>query len=87
VLLVKLIEPPCTERYARWCERSGIYQNPLLLDLRPEDARFNIAGRRTLTDYKVQKKELHLQFIYSMIEVPKGNGSYRTITYRKEAKK
>ena len=21
--LVKLIEPPCTERYARWCERSG----------------------------------------------------------------
>ena len=21
---VKLIEPPCTERYARWCERSGI---------------------------------------------------------------
>ena len=23
VLLVKLIEPPCTERYARWCERSG----------------------------------------------------------------
>ena len=22
VLLVKLIEPPCTERYARWCERS-----------------------------------------------------------------
>ena len=23
VLLVKLIEPPCTGRYARWCERSG----------------------------------------------------------------
>ena len=23
MLLVKLIEPPCTERYARWCERSG----------------------------------------------------------------
>jgi len=22
VLLVKLIEPPCTEWYARWCERS-----------------------------------------------------------------
>ena len=22
VLHVKLIEPPCTERYARWCERS-----------------------------------------------------------------
>ena len=22
MLLVKLIEPPCTERYARWCERS-----------------------------------------------------------------
>ena len=24
VLHVKLIEPPCTERYARWCERSKI---------------------------------------------------------------
>ena len=23
MLPVKLIEPPCTERYARWCERSG----------------------------------------------------------------
>ena len=23
MLLVKLVEPPCTERYARWCERSG----------------------------------------------------------------
>ena len=23
MLLVKLTEPPCTERYARWCERSG----------------------------------------------------------------
>ena len=28
VSLVKLIEPPCTERYARWCERSGDYSNP-----------------------------------------------------------
>ena len=28
MLLVKLIEPPCTERYARWCERSGIYKSP-----------------------------------------------------------
>ena len=25
------IEPPCTERYARWCERSGLFR-PLLLD-------------------------------------------------------
>ena len=34
MLLVKLIEPPCTERYARWCERSKIPQlrNFLLLD-------------------------------------------------------
>ena len=23
MLLVKLVEPPCTERYARWCDRSG----------------------------------------------------------------
>ena len=22
-VIVKLIEPPCTERYARWCERSA----------------------------------------------------------------
>ena len=30
------IEPPCTERYAQWCERSGLFR-PLLLDwiLRP----------------------------------------------------
>ena len=27
MLLVKLIEPPCTEPYARWCERSGDYPN------------------------------------------------------------
>ena len=26
MLLVKLIEPPCTEPYARWCERSKISQ-------------------------------------------------------------
>ncbi len=34
MLLVKLIEPPCTERYARWCERSEILirENFLLLD-------------------------------------------------------
>ena len=25
------VEPPCTERYARWCERTGPTQ-PLLLD-------------------------------------------------------
>ena len=30
---VKLIEPPCTERYARWCERSvGEIIAYLLLD-------------------------------------------------------
>ena len=34
MLLVKLIEPPCTERYARWCERSvGEIIVYLLLDL------------------------------------------------------
>jgi len=34
VLLVKLIEPPYTERYVRWCERSEflIYEKFLLLD-------------------------------------------------------
>ena len=34
MLLVKLIEPPCTEPYARWCERSKflIYEKFLLLD-------------------------------------------------------
>ena len=32
VSLVKLIEPPCTERYARWCERSGNHSDFLLLD-------------------------------------------------------
>ena len=35
VSYVKLIEPPCTERYARWCERSKvfmIYENFRLLD-------------------------------------------------------
>ena len=29
--LVKLIEPPCTARYARWCERSAAIDR-LLLD-------------------------------------------------------
>ena len=28
MLLVKLVEPPCTERYARWCERSAVYWPP-----------------------------------------------------------
>ena len=34
MLLVKLIEPPYTERYVRWCERSEflIYEKFLLLD-------------------------------------------------------
>ena len=34
MLLVKLIEPPCTERYARWCERSEFLscEKFLLLD-------------------------------------------------------
>ena len=31
VSLVKLIEPPYTERYARWCERSAV-KDRLLLD-------------------------------------------------------
>ena len=36
MLLVKLIEPPCTERYARWCERSvGEIIAYLLLDCYP----------------------------------------------------
>ena len=30
LLNVKLIEPPCTERYARWCERSA---NQLMISL------------------------------------------------------
>ena len=35
LLNVKLIEPPCTERYARWCERSANQlMISLLLDLR-----------------------------------------------------
>ena len=25
------MKPPCTERYARWCERTGV-NHPLLLD-------------------------------------------------------
>jgi len=43
VLLVKLIEPPCTERYARWCERSEIPQSeefpPTRLLVNPERLR------------------------------------------------
>ena len=32
------IEPPCTERYARWCERSAAQlMGSLLLDLRELD--------------------------------------------------
>ena len=31
MLLVKLIEPPYTERYVRWCERSAVTDR-LLLD-------------------------------------------------------
>ena len=36
MLLVKLIEPPCTEPYARWCERSKFLrkQKFLLLDFK-----------------------------------------------------
>ena len=34
--LVKLIEPPCTERYARWCERSAV-NDRLLLDSTPRE--------------------------------------------------
>ena len=38
VLLVKLIEPPCTERYARWCERSGKFiKFSFLLDYGDEE--------------------------------------------------
>ena len=25
---IDIVEPPCTERYARWCERSGDHSNP-----------------------------------------------------------
>ena len=31
----QLLKPPCTERYARWCERTGV-NHPLLLDLTGE---------------------------------------------------
>ena len=44
-LLVKLIEPPCTERYARWCERSvGEIIAYLLLDLAWKQKSFIFLG-------------------------------------------
>ena|GEM_PF-6731344 len=51
VSLVKLIEPPCTERYARWCERSvGEIIAYLLLDYMrlSETALTNIREKRIM---------------------------------------
>ena len=47
-VLVKLIEPPCTERYARWCERSvGEIIAYLLLDFAfPKDYPLRVGCRQ-----------------------------------------
>ena len=50
VSLVKLIEPPCTERYARWCERSvGEIIAYLLLDSFTEGRNPMDVGRILIT--------------------------------------
>ena len=46
LLNVTLIEPPCTERYARWCERSANQlMISLLLDLIPKYTVEAVGGR------------------------------------------
>ena len=56
MLLVKLIEPPCTEPYARWCERSKflIYEKFLLLD--------SMSPRKRLRRFLGNKMMLRISF-------------------------
>ena len=57
LLNVKLIEPPCTERYARWCERSKIshfLRNFLLLDYYLSDI-LRISSGYCLDIFSVQR--------------------------------
>lgn len=58
MLPVKLIEPPCTERYARWCERSRIYLKSLPTRLSGES-------------YK-EFKEDYLAFMITMVDILNG---------------
>jgi len=54
---VNLREPPYTERYVRWCERTGA-RRPLLLDFDPEPAKPEILPRCALQDDR-QNQVLH----------------------------
>ena len=52
MLHVKLIEPPCTERYARWCERSKI---PHQEEFSP--TRLSTKGQRKTSDVKEEREK------------------------------
>ena len=59
MLHVKLIEPPCTERYARWCERSKIPHqeefSPTRLEKNKEEGKQKELDREESQDKQIQE--------------------------------
>ena len=72
MLHVKLIEPPCTERYARWCERSKI---PHQEEFSP--TRFAMMKYRM--EFRGMKGELYMSYTEDLKRFTASH-TYETIT-------
>ena len=65
------MKPPCTERYARWCERTGVNHSLLLDWIFPGNA---LSGAAAAPDgaYLLQRVFLNLN---ALPERPRGHGA------------
>ena len=61
MLLVKLIEPPCTERYARWCERSEFLK---LREIPPTRSRYDFL----LGHLRIDQMAVHISVFFVGLE-------------------
>ena len=68
MLLVKLIEPPCTERYARWCERSKIPHQEEFSPTRYKRFSEQVGGRMLMIGRLEELKQLEKFYKSSKFE-------------------
>ena len=81
LLNVKLIEPPCTERYARWCERSA---NQLMISLLL-DLPGGIGGKEVRIFALLSRREKALQLTKNLL-TKSSTKRFREYIKRKEIK-
>ena len=80
MLLVKLTEPPCTERYARWCERSGNHSDF------PPTRLYNTVTRSNKTDLQQQNNFIIKEVVIMCMTVKEINEAMEQIQEWKRIK-